>query len=173
MKATGGGEVRQKIGDFPSWDLQHPKRPQWRPRFSVAQDGPGKRSPGPPVRGQYHRWDICVVFRRIFNRCVRCSKLPPQGCGTVLQRVFVLRCGSPPEARPGRHQLSAGDGRRRWHVVRCYLAPRDASTLESVILAIRQQPRGKELLVTVDFNTDMEFSDGHKRKKEISAVMVT
>ena len=39
--------------------------------------------------------------------------------------------------------------------------------------AIIQRPRGAELLVAVDFNTDLVAPEGHDQDKTISADMVT
>ena len=39
-----------------------------------------------------------------------------------------------------------------WCAVGCYLAPDDTSTIDSVVAAIKERPRGAKLLVTGDFN---------------------
>ena len=62
-------------------------------------------------------------------------------------------------------------GGRCWHVMGCYLAPRYASTLERVVAAIGQQPRGTELFVAGDFNTDLESPGGHECNEAISEYM--
>ena len=51
-------------------------------------------------------------------------------------------------------QLASGG--QRWHIVGCYLSPYNASTIEGVVAAIVQRPRGGALLVVGDFNTDLE-----------------
>ena len=38
-------------------------------------------------------------------------------------------------------------GGRRWYIVGCYLAPDDTSTIESVVVALKERPRGAKLLV--------------------------
>ena len=43
-------------------------------------------------------------------------------------------------------------GERRWYIVEFYLTPDDTSTIESVVAAIKERPRGTELLVAGDFN---------------------
>ena len=53
-----------------------------------------------------------------------------------------------------RFQLASGG--QRWHIVGCYLSPYNASSIEDVVTAIIQRPRGGALLVVVDFNTDSE-----------------
>ena len=52
-------------------------------------------------------------------------------------------------------------GRQRCHVADFYLPVRDTSTLERIATAISHRPRGAELLITGDFNTDLEFPDGN------------
>ena len=44
-------------------------------------------------------------------------------------------------------------GGRRWYIIGCYLAPDDARTIERVVTALGDQPRGTALLVAGDFNT--------------------
>ena len=46
-------------------------------------------------------------------------------------------------------------GRQWWYVVGCYIAPRDAPTIEDVAAAIRDQPYGSELLVAGDLNANL------------------
>ena len=41
-------------------------------------------------------------------------------------------------------------GARRWYIVGCYLAPDDTSTIERVVEAIRERPKGAELMVAGD-----------------------
>ena len=51
--------------------------------------------------------------------------------------------------------------------------PRDASTLEIVVAEIGQRPRGTELLVAGNFNTDMELPDRLKRNELIAKAIAT
>ena len=46
-------------------------------------------------------------------------------------------------------------GRRRWYIIGCYLAPDDAQTIERVVTALGDQPRGTALRVVGDLNTDL------------------
>ena len=62
-------------------------------------------------------------------------------------------------------------GRRRWHVVGFYLALRYASTLESMVTDICHRPRGAELLVGGNYNTEFESPNGNKPDEEITEVM--
>ena len=63
-------------------------------------------------------------------------------------------------------------GYRRWFIVRCYLAPDDASTIGDVIAAIVQRPQGAALLMVGDFNTDLAAPEGREWDKGITADMV-
>ena len=56
-------------------------------------------------------------------------------------------------------------------MVVCNLALRNYSTLECIVAAIDQWPRGMDILVAGNFNTDMESLDGHKGNELIAVVM--
>ena len=64
-------------------------------------------------------------------------------------------------------------GWRLWYVVGCELTTRDASTLDRIVAETGHSYRSTEILVAVDFNTDLESPDEKKRDKEISAAMAT
>ena len=55
-------------------------------------------------------------------------------------------------------------GRRRWYIIGCYIAPDDARTIERVVTALGDQPRGTALVVAGDFNTDLG-GDGDRRER--------
>ena len=46
-------------------------------------------------------------------------------------------------------------GARRWYIIGCYLAPDNTSTIESVVAALKERPRGAVLLVEGDLNTTL------------------
>ena len=46
-------------------------------------------------------------------------------------------------------------GKRRWYIIRCHLAPNGASTIDSVVTAMKEHTRGAKLLVAGDFYTDL------------------
>ena len=46
-------------------------------------------------------------------------------------------------------------GERQWYIVRCYLAPNNTLTIESVIAVLKEQPRGDKLLVAGDLNVKL------------------
>ena len=52
---------------------------------------------------------------------------------------------------------------QRWYIVGCYLFPRDNFTIESVVAALKERPRGAELLVSGDFNVNLFEPEGDQR----------
>ena len=46
-------------------------------------------------------------------------------------------------------------GERRWYIVGCYLIPDDTSMIDSVVAALKERPRGAELLVAGDLNVNL------------------
>ena len=58
-------------------------------------------------------------------------------------------------------------GRRRWHVLGCYIAPSNAFTIEEVSAAIRDQHYGSELLVAGKFNANLAEPEGTPRGEAI------
>ena len=53
----------------------------------------------------------------------------------------------------------------------CYLAPDDTSTIESVVAALKEQPRGAKLLVAGDFNAKLSETKGKQRREDIAAAL--
>ena len=53
----------------------------------------------------------------------------------------------------------------------CYLPPHSASALESITAEIGHMPRGAEILIDGDFNTNLESPDGNKSNKVITESM--
>ena len=60
---------------------------------------------------------------------------------------------------------------RRWYIIRRYLAPDNARTIERVVMALGDQPRGTALLVVGDFNTDLGDTASNGRGTEIAAAL--
>ena len=60
-------------------------------------------------------------------------------------------------------------GARRWYIIGCYLAPKDTSTIERVVSALRDRPKGTALVVAGDLETDLEDSENYRRGTEIAA----
>ena len=53
----------------------------------------------------------------------------------------------------------------------CYLDPDDASTIDDVVAATRNRPRGGVLLVLGDFNTGLAASEGQERDEGIAEAL--
>ena len=56
-------------------------------------------------------------------------------------------------------------GGHRWYIVGCYLAPDDTSMIEIVVAALKECPRGAELLVAGDMNVNLAYPKGDRREK--------
>ena len=64
--------------------------------------------------------------------------------------------------------------RERWcYIVECYLAPDNTLKIESVVAALKERPRGAELLVAGDFNVNLAELKGDRRGEDITAAMET
>ena len=57
-------------------------------------------------------------------------------------------------------------------MVGCCLAPRNVYNLESVIMEIVHRNRGADLLVTINLNTYLKYTDRNKCYEAITAEMV-
>ena len=55
----------------------------------------------------------------------------------------------------------------------CYLAPDETLTVENVVAALKECPRGAELLVTGDFNVNLAEPEGDRRGDDIAVAMAT
>ena len=62
-------------------------------------------------------------------------------------------------------------GGLRWFILGFCLDPDNASTIEDVVAAISQRPRGGALLVVRDFNTDLAVPEGRVQGEEIAVAM--
>ena len=60
-----------------------------------------------------------------------------------------------------------------WYIKRCYLAPDDTLTTESVVAKLKERPRGAEILVAGDFNVNLSEPEGDRRGEDIAAAMAT
>ena len=70
-----------------------------------------------------------------------------------------------------RSQIATGE--RRWYIMRCYLAPNDTLTIESVVATIKERPWGAELLVEGDFNINLSEPEGDRRGEDIAVALAT
>ena len=68
-------------------------------------------------------------------------------------------------------QLATGE--QQWYILGCHLAPNDTSTIESVVTALKERPRGAELLVAGYFNTKILEPEGDRSGAEIAATLAT
>ena len=68
-------------------------------------------------------------------------------------------------------QLATGE--RRWYIVGCYLAPNDTSTIERAVEALREQPKGADLLVAGDLNINIAAPEGDLREEDIATTIAT
>ena len=62
-------------------------------------------------------------------------------------------------------------GERRWYIVGCYLAPDNTSTIESVVAALKECPRGSKLLVAGDFNVKLLEPEIDRRGEDTKAAL--
>ena len=58
---------------------------------------------------------------------------------------------------------------RRWYIIGCYLALNDTLTIESVVAALMERPRGSALMVAGDLNTTLTEPENDRRGTEIAA----
>ena len=53
----------------------------------------------------------------------------------------------------------------------CYLAPDNTLTIESVVAALKERPKGTKLLVVGDFNANLAEPGGDRREEDIAAAL--
>ena len=61
---------------------------------------------------------------------------------------------------------------RRWYIIGCYLVINDTPTIESVVAALKERPRGAALLVVGDLNTMLTEPEKERRGTDIAAALV-
>ena len=54
-------------------------------------------------------------------------------------------------------------GARQWYIVGCYLAPNNTSTIERVVEALKERPKGAKLLVAGYMNANLAEPEGDRR----------
>ena len=64
-------------------------------------------------------------------------------------------------------------GEWQWYIVGCYLAPDDTLTIESVVAALKDLPRGSELLGAGGLNVNLVEPEGDQRGEDIAAAIET
>ena len=75
------------------------------------------------------------------------------------------------EYGPNVLSFEVATGARRWYIIGCYLAPDDAETIERVVTALGDQPKGNTLIVAGDLNTDLGDTENDRRESEIAVAM--
>ena len=55
----------------------------------------------------------------------------------------------------------------------CYPAPGDTSTIERVIEALKERPKGSELMVAGDMNVNLAEPEVDRRREDIAAALAT
>ena len=67
------------------------------------------------------------------------------------------------EYGPNVLSFEVATGGQQWYIIGCYLTPDDARTIERVVTALGDQPRGTALLVVGGLNTDLGATDNDRR----------
>ena len=67
------------------------------------------------------------------------------------------------EYGPNVVSFEVATGAQRWYIIGCYLAPDNTSTIERVVAALRDKPKGTALVVAGGLNTDLEDSENNRR----------
>ena len=75
------------------------------------------------------------------------------------------------EYGPNVFSFEVATGAWRWYIIGCYLAPNDAETIERVVTALGDRPKGTTLIVTGDLNTDLGDAESDRRGSDIAAAM--
>ena len=68
-------------------------------------------------------------------------------------------------------QLAVGE--RRWYIMGCYLSSNKNLTIESVVAALKERPRGAELIVEGDLNAKLLEPEGDQRGEDIASALAT
>ena len=76
------------------------------------------------------------------------------------------------EYRLNAMSFEVATGARRWYIIRFYLASDDTETIEHVVTALGDIPKGTALIVAGGLNTDLEESESDRRGTEIAAAMM-
>ena len=63
-------------------------------------------------------------------------------------------------------------GVQRWYIIVCYLTPDNTLTIERVIAALKDRPKGTTLVVAGDLNRVLEDPEKDRRGTEIAAAMI-
>ena len=64
-------------------------------------------------------------------------------------------------------------GVQRCYIVGCYLAPDNTLTIERVVDALKEHPKGAKMLVAGDFNANLAEPEGDRRGEDIATALGT
>ena len=62
---------------------------------------------------------------------------------------------------------------QRWYIVVFYLAPDNTLTIKRVVEALRERPKGVELMVAGNLNINFAEPEGDWREEDIAATLAT
>ena len=68
-------------------------------------------------------------------------------------------------------QLASGE--QRWYIIRCYLTPDNAQTIDCVVAKLRERPQVSELVVAVDFSAYLAQPEGVSIEVEITEALMS
>ena len=115
-----------------------------------------------------------VYTRASAGYCVVATDAPSQHRGGVALFYREEANSAVEEVRtygPNVLSFKVVTGRRRWCIIRCYIAPDNARTIERVVTALGYQPQGTALIVAGDFNTNLGEMTSDGRGTEIAAAI--
>ena len=104
-------------------------------------------------------------------RRVRSDEPTPRGVALFYRLSPLFAVEAVREYGPNVMSFELATGARRWYIIGCYLAPDDTSTIDRVVAALRDRPKGTALVVAGDLNTDLEDSENDRRGTEIATAM--
>ena len=147
QETYGGGGV-----DY-IWRLQYPERAQRGAGVGTLGNGPGQHGHWNLTENQVYRWNLHPRVGWVQPRRYGRAELTPLWSGRVLSAVTTVCGGGCALVWPQRHHLQLTTGAQWWYIIGCYLAPDNTSTIESVVAALKERPRGAALLVAGYLNT--------------------
>ena len=60
---------------------------------------------------------------------------------------------------------------QQWYILGCYLTPNDTLTIDRVHEALRDKPKGAELMVAEDLNKNLAAPEGYRIKEDIAVTI--
>ena len=100
------------------------------------------------LREMYHANMDLGIFQ---EKKLRTASTPAGRLGTSPSQRTCQAVEADQQFVPNVVSFQLATGARRWYIVGCYLAPDDTLTIESVVAALKERPRGSKLLVVGDF----------------------